>query len=1207
MPELDEDIQPEFVKRKKQADNSEIIDTFEARFPVGSDEERAMLGLQDFNELPADSSLLTDKPIGTGIEIPLQAVRGVIKGIESEIKTVADLVTTPLLKASGLLEVEQAIRKQLGMDPIDTEDPEFEIDLPKPGEAETKIGEFTQVISRFITGFAGAGKLLKGVEAVGIGAKAAKSALQGGLADTLAFEGSEENLANMLNEFPFLAGPTTEFLSTSPDNTVAENKLKRFYEGLGLGVLTDGLFAGVMIIRASRAAKRALADSDKARAATEIEKAADELEFPSVTIGGRELSFKDVKELSRAEKLPDNPFLVFDSRTEKGFEGIFSTAEEAKAFIKQSPDGKHFDFGTPRDIEELNPSGDQSIAFIEERFSRIVKAARVANEDTLLPLDLNNLLGDSLAPLVDISPETILKASKSGKFEGNINLGRIKTTEDIESVFQIIGEAIAPSLKKSGAALTRQTNAETKKLAESLDMTVDELLRRTGEMTPQRIVAARTLLATSADKLVNLAKIANSVEGSPLDLVAFRQSMALHAAIQQEVSGLTTLAGRNLQSFNITVGSKVERDQLVKDLLESSGGEITSRRMAEKIAQATDGLTPRELNHISRGGLGAKTFDAFLEVWINGLLSNPATFTVLNLMGNAISVMWSIADRQTAGAIARLTGEQGVARDEAVQQMYGLVKGFRKGLKLAGRTLRTGEVSDPLTKIELSKPRALSSNEFNVTGISGQAADFIATYIINAPSRSLLSGDELFKSIGYEMELSALALRKGTDEGLQGNELAKRILDIEANPAGEIKLAAQHQARYQTFTKPLGQGGKAVQGFINAHPAFRLVAPFVRTPLNLVKFAGERSPLALASKTVRKELAAGGARKQLAMAKISTGSLLMAAMADLAGQDIITGHGPLDPEMRAIWLVNHQPNAVRVGPEWFGYGRTDPVGITMGMAADFAEIAGHLDDEELGTLTLAAVLAIGRNLTNKTYVKNVSEFMEIISPGGSIDQLAPVVKSFAAKTLASGVPFSSFGAALQRDTDTVRRTTRDDISTFNQVLNEIKTKTRAVGLLGYGFASDLPPMRNVLGDVIVMSGGLGPDMISPIYTSSAAPDPIADELVKHGVPISWPSRQIDEVPLSSKEYDRYLELSGGFIRELLGREFQKESYQRKSNGQDGRKAQRIKQLVEGARERARIEMRKDPEFETLKQDVRKQFDNKKKTLKQGGTIIPARP
>jgi hypothetical protein len=77
-----------------------------------------------------------------------------------------------------------------------------------------------------------------------------------------------------------------------------------------------------------------------------------------------------------------------------------------------------------------------------------------------------------------------------------------------------------------------------------------------------------------------------------------------------------------------------------------------------------------------------------------------------------------------------------------------------------------------------------------------------------------------------------------------------------------------------------------------------------------------------------------------------------------------------------------------------------------------------------------------------------------------------------------------------------------------------------------GYSKDLPPRRNIWGEVIVLSGGLGPDLASPLYSKRVVPDPATDEVVNTGSRLSFPERKIGVLELKPFEYDRLLELTG---------------------------------------------------------------------------------
>ena len=114
----------------------------------------------------------------------------------------------------------------------------------------------------------------------------------------------------------------------------------------------------------------------------------------------------------------------------------------------------------------------------------------------------------------------------------------------------------------------------------------------------EQAVASRKILASSAQRLNALAQMASSSEASPNVLAAFRQALAVHGAIQKQVSGMTAEAGRALSSFRIRTdaGDAVLNSRMIMDALEANGGDAYIRDMATKLMVAD----PKQLNRISR-------------------------------------------------------------------------------------------------------------------------------------------------------------------------------------------------------------------------------------------------------------------------------------------------------------------------------------------------------------------------------------------------------------------------------------------------------------------------------------------------------------------------------------------------------------------------------------------------------------------------------
>jgi len=749
----------------------------------------------------------------------------------------------------------------------------------------------------------------------------------------------------------------------------------------------------------------------------------------------------------------------------------------------------------------------------------------------------------------------------------NINLNNIESTEDVDKVIEGIGKVEAKSINESRREII--TQEETKKLADDLGMTVDDLLaRRRGEaFNAEQAVAARKLLVSSGETLVDLAKVAKT--GGDADVAAFRRALAQHTAIQNQVSGLTAEAGRALQSFNIQAKSAKQQDRMIREALDAGGGIDNSRAMAEMMATMDN---PNQINTMAKQMQGATTKEMVYEAWINGLLSSPATHAV-NMLSNAIVAGWSVGERKVASLIGGTLDTASIPRGEASAQAWGMAQGAKDGLRLAWQALKTGEPTDVLTKIETAEHKAITADNLNLSGVPGQFADFMGS-VFRLPGRFLTAEDEFFKSVGYRMELHAQAFRTATNEGLSGESMATRIKDIIDNPPENIELEGINAMRYQTFTRELGETGKAIQGAVSKTPGARVIIPFIRTPTNIIKFVGERTPLAPMSQAVRDEINAGGARRDLALAKIATGSMALAAAADYTISGDLTGGGPKDPAMRSLLMsTGWQPYSIKVGDEYVSYSRLDPIGATIGIAADAAEIIGQTSEADALDLATAAATAVAQNVTSKTYLSGLSEFFDVMSstsadPEANNLKLKRWIERMAGSVVPAGV------AQMERTVD-------PGLSATDGIFEKIRSRIP-------GYSDDLPPRRNIFGEPIVLQGGIGPDIMSPLYTSTDKKDPIADEIVKQQSRITMPRKSINGIKLNTKQYDSYIRFYAGEnnsfvkmpLKSKLRETFSTDMYRSATDGPEGGKSVIIRSIFDGYREAAKAQMLKtDPNLQ----------------------------
>ena len=783
----------------------------------------------------------------------------------------------------------------------------------------------------------------------------------------------------------------------------------------------------------------------------------------------------------------------------------------------------------------------------------------------------------------------------------NINFDNIKEPDEVLAVIDNIGAQEDQFIKARGGVVSQEQT-----VIDSQKVELEDILGfKLGDgVTPARVTGARIALTDSASRLQKMAKSVLEGDATTAEKLAFRQSVSTHVAIQQSVAGMSAEAGRSLNAFRIPVqagmqtGDKtaVFRSQL-QETFERSGGDDTLYKLAEYIEEAGDDLA--EVTKRAKKANSATIGDFILEYWINGILSSPATHMV-NVTSNAMVATWSIPERMLASGFSKLfRSEKGVEIQEAVGQVYGLMQGTRDGLRMFWKTLKTGEPSDPAMKLEARKYRAITAQNMgiNTEGYLSKGVDLLGN-AIRMPGRFLGAEDEFFKSIGYRMELNALAYRKAAGEGLEGEALGKRIVDIIENPTEEIHLASSDVARVQTFTNPLGDSGQQMQQLANSHPALKLVLPFVRTPVNIVKFVGMRSPLAPFAKSFRADIAAGGARRDMALSKMSLGSLVMGLGVTMSSDGTITGGGPKNKAQRdALRRQGWQPYSMKVGDKYYSFNRTDPIGMFLGLSADLTEVMKYAeDDQDALDLATAATISMAKNLTSRTYLQGLSDVMNVLSDP---DRYA---ERFFQRQAASFTPMTSLVANIEREFDPTIRATYS-------LIDEITARTP-------GLSDSLPPRRNLYGEPIVLQGGLGIDFISPIYSSTKKFDFVDNEIFENEVNVSMPRRSIGtgnfSIELNADEYDRYVVLAGkelkipytnmktGKTKDLnlhkhLLAMMASDMYQDASGGPDGGRAMLITTIVNIFRDGARATLLSENKELKAKWDYQKQLKIETKT------------
>jgi hypothetical protein len=703
-------------------------------------------------------------------------------------------------------------------------------------------------------------------------------------------------------------------------------------------------------------------------------------------------------------------------------------------------------------------------------------------------------------------------------------------------------------------------------------------------------------------------RMARIVDRNPQNAVAaeeFARAVdALHGTAQivaDAGSQAGRNAGRNLEAMKIVVGAK-------RGLLPQIRGSIEGMSRADVLAQArrvvlTEGDPAKIIGEVRAGrelqmGKGERFLRRVVSYRIQNLLSGPRTH-VVNSVSNAITSALRPAEMIYAGTISRNPALR--------QQGWDILAGNFMYLKDAWTSMRKAfRAGDSLLD-----PHHTTDDRTIRMGITGSKR---VDPLLEIPSRFLISEDEFFKNYQYRSFIRSRSLRHSRELGLvDPREMAKRVDDdirntFDLDTGRGLDEEGIQWARVSTFTNDLGVGtfAQGIQSFVNKHPMAKILIPFFRTPANLARFVGQRTPLlARWGRQWKMDVAAGGERAAMARAREQVGLMFWSTAAFLAASGRMTGRGPRNKNLRETWLQTHRPYSVRIGDQWVSLRRGDPVLTPFTLVADAFEIWPELGGQDQLRMVATVSAAVAANITDKTYLSSLTQAVE----GFTSDEPARMSRVMKELVFSSAIPFS---AGLRQFANTDQY--------YRETANLIDELARRVP----GWSETLEPSRNLFGEPIMRAPGADPAAtdppggaagevlsalersINPFEVRAVVNDEAADELLLLRRGIGMPARYI----MAGKErvidlrdrgrygdqspYDRMMEIQttkrigGRSLREALTDLVRSEGYQNLTPGtaaQPGGARYMVASRVVQAYQDAALAIVKQ-ENEQLRQDFR---------------------
>lgn len=731
--------------------------------------------------------------------------------------------------------------------------------------------------------------------------------------------------------------------------------------------------------------------------------------------------------------------------------------------------------------------------------------------------------GPAEVPAVDISPDLANQAEaflrgERGATPVRINLGRIDGDEAVLDAIERIDTMLPQHIPESLANVAEAARA--------MGMQPGELMagRVGGEaLSARQITAARLLLRAAVNDLIRLAEAARVPAASDLDRVAFQRAFVATRAIQNAVRTGSREIGRALNAHRIMAASDGDAAKAVRELLERGGGAETVSELADRVAMLAG--DPEKAAAFVAAASQTTTKDAINYTWVNVLLSNP-TSAMANVLDTSMALMMNVPETWAASILGA-----NVPAGEASARLFGLQRGLRDGFRLAGQTWRTGDsaFAGPVTRAEGAADAIANGSQTSVV------ADYLRMMM---PVRWMAAGDELTKSMAYRSEIAGQAWRRATiTEGLEGAAARTRAAELINAPPEWLDAMAQRAAIDGTFNTPLSGGAAAFQRTVDSLNVGQLpfgrvmVATFIRTPYNLLRWTAHRTPLGFLSPSIQADLVAGGAAADLAIARIAVGSAVMSTVADFVLQGRITGAGPTDIGLRqALERQGWKPYSIRVDNDYIPYGRFGTVGMLFGYAATATERLGEswmrdpravdMEGEPVqSSFAAAAILGLGQAVQDKTFMSGFSRLITMLAD--SERKGDPWLRGQLASWVPAGV------AAIERSMDPEIRRADDALSA---VMARIPV-----------LSSSVAPALDLWGQPRRAEGGFW-NMVSPVVITEGRPSPIDAWIVEARLPISMPPRvqgfrvgnMSASVQLDPEQHNRLIRLAGNELKLFPG-------------------------------------------------------------------------
>ena len=1011
--------------------------------------------------------------------------------------------------------------------------------LPVFHKPEGLAENLTEGAARFVTGFIGPSKILKGV---GLGGTIIKTGLRGmtagAVADLTMFDPNEGRLSDMLVEFdsPVLNNAVTQYLATDEDDLEMEGRLKNVLEGMLIGGPLEILFG----IKAFKKAKKTKDLAKKEQIYKETGEAINDLK-------------KKKKTKKVLTQIVENNKAI---NTKEYIKNINIGEKEAKkqteSFIKKILNTKSF----------LNSAQVlKTIDDVSERFDDVTK-------DYLENDVLKNQTAEELATLLSGNKEEVLKAlPKEAATAKNATVRMLASKQVLQELAFTLKETAEQYVNKFG----KDTKAWTKEAKEEVALQ-SEIVRKTVVALKEQIrgaarttQAGRIKVAKSEGKILDVEKMVGIIQNFRGDSVTMA-NLIKDAPLEEVINSIAkTKYQRTIEAFNSLYINSLLSGVFTQAINMKSG---IYEALIRPIEQIGGGLARADVRSIRLGfaqyqGMIMSFGDTVRATGL-ALRQGDAILDPLARTQDNLEIVGGKAVRPISGANLGFEGAAGTAIDW-----------FGKVVELPSRLLMTG---DELLK-QMNYRGRLFTNALDNTMERG----------LSITSKE---GKENIKRIFDE------GFDKNGSANIKDNTINTKTLDYarEATYTNSLKGGSYLDwgAKIQTFLNNSPEF-RFIAPFIRTptnlwrHFGNRLPGVGLFTKQNRQLWnSGDRR--------ARAEVLG---RQMMGISYAMYGlHLATEDIEDNNGKRYpkITGNGPSNFAIKKTWLsLGWQPYSIAQKNNdgtitYKQYNRMDPRFMIFGWIADLKENIVNLNDQSKQDIFTSTVLTVMRNAANKTYLRGLSDIANIIG-----NPTENNVSKFFGGVVGNTIPYASLRnqgipGILEPETEAYETRSFIDKIIDRTGLGEKYLEPRRDILTG-------EPIEKTPSSLYLNADGVAsfsfwfqaPSLVG--RKIDVKDNPVAFEIARLRIPLGEPQKiKYKTVDLTEYKkgdqsaYDYMMEnigkvkIEGKTLTEYLQKTFDSNKYKNLQEGNtenDGGKEVYIKKIFKGFKDKAYYEMLKE--------------------------------